>query len=120
MSAPRLREFTEAVAAPVPVRRQKSSLLRRHWLTGAFVCGLLAISGYTAQQFVVAQAKLQHVRETRAEMESRLQEARFEREALAGEFQRVTSDGYMLLKAKELGFIFPHEKAFQRGPSPGP
>lgn len=122
MSTPGLREYRSQVHekhAPALVRRQKRSLLRRYWLTGAFVFSLFVMAGYTATHLYHADQRLREVRESRDQLAAKAQEARWQNQNLQGELGRVTGDAYMILKAKEMGFVFPEEQVYQKSPAAG-
>lgn len=122
MSAPGLREYRSQPHekhAPALVRRQKRSLLRRHWLTGAFVFGLFVMAGYTATHLYHADQRLREVRESREQLAAKAQDSRWRNQNLQDELGRVTSDAYMILKAKEMGFVFPEEQVYHKSQAAG-
>ena len=119
MSAPQRRGDEAAVNAPVPVRRTKGNPLRRHWLTGAFVVVLMGVISFTGLQVYHAEQRLQQVHETRAQVELELKEARQKNARLKETLEKVTSDEYMELKAKEMGFTNQNEKVYQTGSPKG-
>jgi hypothetical protein len=122
MSAPGLREYrhqSREQHATALVRRQKRNLLRRHWLTGAFVFGLFVMAGYTATHLYHADQRLREVRQSRDQLAATTQEARWQNQNLQAELGRVTSDAYMILKAKEMGFVFPEEQVYQKSQPAG-
>lgn len=119
MSAPYWRAAEATMNAPAPVRRPKGNPLRRHWLTGAFVVGLMGVISLTSLQVYQADQRLEQVHETRARVEAELKEARQKKARLQENLEKVTSDEYMELKAKEMGFTKQNEKVFQTGSPKG-
>lgn len=105
--------------APVPVRRPKRNLLRRHWLTGAFVFGIVGLTAYTGVRLYQVDARLQQVQATRLQIEEQIQEAQQRKEYLQAELAKVSGDAQMELKAKDMGFYFPGETVYQKGTSSG-
>lgn len=116
MSTPQVREL-EYDIAPAPVRRQKPNLLKRHWLSGAFMFGLVGISAYTGVFLYRVEQRLNAATAVRQEVESELDSARRANADLQTELKRVTSDEYMELSAKKQGFVYPNEKVSQAGTS---
>jgi cell division protein FtsB len=114
MSSPRPREFhmKEPTYAPVPVPR-KRSLLRRHWLTGAFVLTLVAVAGFAGRTFRDTEAKLHEVRQERSGFEEKLQAAQRKNQVLSQELKQMSSDEYMEMMAKKLGFVNANETVYQ-------
>lgn len=119
MSAPHWQANETAVNASVPVRRPKRNPLRRHWLTGAFVVGLMGVISWTGLQVQRADQRLDQVRANRAMVESELREAREKNVRLHETLEQVTSDEYMELMAKKMGFTKPNEKVYQTGSPDG-
>ncbi len=113
MNAPHWR--AEAMNAPAPVRRTRGNPLRRHWLTGAFVVGLVGAISFTGMQVYRADQRLSEVRLNRAQVEAELKEVRLKQTRLQETLQKVTGDEYMELKAKEMGYTKPNEKVYQTG-----
>lgn len=99
--------------ATATVRRQRGSLLRRHWLTAAFVFGLVGLITYIGTEFYEAEAKLARARETRAQVEDRLADARRQNQRLKVEIAKVTDDAYLEVMAKAMGFVYPQETPYQ-------
>ncbi|HEY3369059.1 MAG TPA: septum formation initiator family protein [Symbiobacteriaceae bacterium] len=115
MNAPQRppREFYED--APVPVQRRKRNLLRRHWLTGAFICGVVVIMGRSSAQLYQTETKLQDVRVQHKELDARIDEARQRGATLQAELDRAGSAANLEVRAKQLGFIHPDETVYQKG-----
>lgn len=111
MSAPLLREKQRDAA--VQVRRQKPSLLRKHWLTAAFIFSIIGAVGYLGLQFHQVEVRLHEARATRGELEAKVREARTAGQRTEAEIARVSDDRYRELMAKSLGFIYPHETVYQ-------
>jgi cell division protein FtsB len=105
--------------APVPVRRPKRNWLRRHWLTGALIFGLVGFVGYLGRELLAIESRLEQARQTRQELEVRLQEARRRNEELKENLAKVKQDSYMELMARSLGFVYPHETVYQQGAPKG-
>lgn len=112
MTAPRVREYPNE-HAPGPVRRQKGNLLRQHWLTGAFVFGLLGITTFTGVHFYQTELRLADIRDERAQWDQKVEDARRQNDTLKQEINRVTSDPYMELKAKTMGYVYKNESVYQ-------
>lgn len=113
MNAPHIGD--DHARAPASGRRQKRNPLRRHWLSGALIFGVVGLAAYTGMQLYQADIKLQQVRATRAQLEARLQEERLRNQTLVTHLAQVTSDPYMELLAREMGFIYPGETIYQKG-----
>ena len=115
MNAPQRtpREFNED--APGPVHRRKRNLLRRHWLTGAFICGVMAIMGHSGVQLYQTETKLDDVRAQHRELDGRIAEARRRSASLQADLDRVSSDANREVMAHQLGFIRPNETVYQKG-----
>jgi len=111
MNAPPLKMKRRNAA--VSVRRQKPSLLRKHWLTAAFVFSLMGAFGYLGLQFYLVEVRLHEARVTRADLEAKAREAQRVSERTAAEIARVSDDHYRELMAKSLGFIHPYETVYQ-------
>jgi len=118
MNAPHWRA-DQAMNAPAPVRRPRGNPLRRHWLTGALVVGLVGAISFTGMQVYRAELHLQEVRTSRAQVEAQLKEARLKQSRLEETLEKVTSDEYMELKAKEMGYTKPNEQVYQTGSPKG-
>lgn len=118
MNSRQEREFQVNEYAPVPVPR-KRSWLRRHWLSGAFVCTLLGVATYTGMTFYETEAHLQQVRFAKEELRTQLSDANRRNQELQQEINRVNSDEYMEQMAKKLGFARPNETIFQKGSGKG-
>lgn len=118
MSTPHLRDEA-ALNAPAPVRRSKGNPLRRHWLTGAFVFGLMGVISLTGLQVYRADQRLNQVREHRAQIEIELREMRQKNARLQETLDKATSDEQMELTAKKMGFTKPNEKVYQTGSPKG-
>jgi len=99
--------------AAVSVRRQKPSLLRKHWLTAAFVFIMLGCVGYLGFEFYQVEVRLHEARTTRLELEAKVREAQRISQRTEAEIERVSDDAYRELMAKSLGFIHPHETVYQ-------
>ena len=99
--------------AAVLVRQQKPSLLRKHWLTAAFVFSLLGVVGYLGQQFYLVEVRLHEARTTRADLDAKVEEAQKVSQRTEAEIARVSDDRYRELMAKSLGFIHPYETVYQ-------
>ncbi len=106
-----LQEHTGTAA--VSVRRQKGSLLRRHWLSAAFVLCLAGVVLYIGGEFFKAETKLANARAARIELEDRLAEARRQNARLKADLSKITEDSYMEVMAKSMGFVYPHETPYQ-------
>lgn len=112
MSAPHWQDQA-MTNAPGPVRRPKGNPLRRHWLTGAFVVGLVGVLSFTGLQVYEADQRLNEVRQTRSQVEAELKAARETNARLEETLEKVSSDEYMELMAKKMGFTKPNEKVYQ-------
>lgn len=110
-----LKPWEHEESAPVSVKRRKRNMLRRHWLSGALICGLLGVAGYTCTLLYQADLRHKQVQATRAELEAELQEARRHNQNLQAEMARVSDDQYMEMLAKGIGFVYPHETVHQKG-----
>jgi cell division protein FtsB len=88
--------------------------LRRHWLSGAFVCTLLGVASYAALNFYETELKLQHVRATKEQLRVQLDEATRRNQELDQELSRLSGDEYMEQMAKKLGYSRPNETVFQK------
>lgn len=102
--------------AAVAVRRQGRSLLRRHWLSAAFIFTCVGLTVFVGQQFVSAQQRLQAARQRRQQVESHLDDALSAKKALEADLAKVTTDSSMELMAKSMGYAYPNEKVFQTPP----
>lgn len=111
MSAPPLR--VKQRDAVVSVRRQKPSLLRKHWLTVAFVFSMIGAVGYLGLQFYQVEVRLHEARTTRAGLESKVRAAQKVSQRTEAEIERVSDDRYRELMAKSMGFIHPYETVYQ-------
>lgn len=120
MSTPDRREGGRTGNAPSSVRRSRGNAVRRHWLTGAFVIGLVGLLSVTGLQVYLADQRLAEVQATRAQVEVELRELQQKNARLLDTLGRVTSDESMELKAKQLGFTRKNEKVYQTGPSGTP
>ncbi|MFZ5817495.1 MAG: FtsB family cell division protein [Bacillota bacterium] len=119
MSAPHWRAEQAAMNAPAPVRRLKGNPLRRHWLTGAFVVGLVGVISFTGVHLIRAGDRLEEVRQTRLQVEAELKEVRQKNARLQETLEKVTSDEHMELMAKKMGFTKPNEQVYQTGSPKG-
>lgn len=111
MSSPPLRVKQRNAVAQV--RRQKPNLLRKHWLTAAFVVSIIGAVGYLGLQFYLVEVRLHEARTTRAVIEAKVREAQTVGQRTEAEIERVSDDRYRELMAKSLGFIHPYETAYQ-------
>lgn len=111
MRAPQLRsEETQIVRAPVPVRRQKPSLLRRHWLTGALIFLSVGALLYCGTLFYEAEMKLAAMRREKQEMLSQLEKLRERNEEMREDIAHLHDSGYVEQMAKQLlGMAYPGE-----------
>lgn len=115
MNSPRSREFPVETYAPAPVHRKRGSWLRRHWLSGAFVCLIFGVASYAAMNFYDTEVKLQQVRATKDELREKLEVTRRRNQELDAELQKLNSDEYMEQMAKKFGYSRPDETVFQQG-----
>jgi cell division protein FtsB len=99
--------------AAVSMRRQKSSLLRKHWLTAAFVFLLIGAASYLGFQFYLVELRLHDARTTRAELETKVRAVQTVNERTEAEIARVSDDHYRELMAKSLGFVHSYETVYQ-------
>lgn len=118
MSAPQWQTAEGTPNAP-PVRKAKGNPIRRHWLTGAFVFALAGGISFAGLQVYQAEQRLNEVLAARAKVESELRDATQKHERLQETLQKVTSDEYMELLAKKMGFTKPNEKVYQTGSPKG-
>ncbi|HYG60919.1 MAG TPA: septum formation initiator family protein [Symbiobacteriaceae bacterium] len=109
----------EEFGAPAPVRRQRPNLLRRHWLTGAFVCTLCGVLVYTGHNFYETELKLQQVQQANAQLEDQINALKRKKELLDGQIRQVKSPEYLEVQARKQGFVKQGEIMFQQGSSPG-
>lgn len=100
--------------APVPVHRKRRSL-KRHWLTGALVCVAVGLTGRTAVSIFETEQRIHDVQVQRQEIEQQIQEAKQRNASLQSELDRVSSDSYREVMAKQLGFVHPNETVYQKG-----
>jgi cell division protein FtsB len=114
MSSPKQREFhnEEQFYAPAPAPR-KRSFLRRHWLTGAFVMTMVMVAGFAGKTFLDTEAKLHDARQERAVYEDKLEEAKRKNQALSQDLKQLSSDEYMEMMAKKLGYVNANETVYQ-------
>lgn len=118
-SAPHSEAAEATRSAPVPVRRPKGNPLRQYWLTGAFAMALVGVISVTGLQVFQADQDLKRVEADRAQVEAELRAARQKYSRLQETLDRVTSDEYMELTAKKMGFTKPNEKVYQTGSPKG-
>ncbi len=99
--------------AAVSMRRQKPSLLRKHWLSAAFVLVIVGVVGYLGLQFYLVEVRLHEARSTRTELEAKVREAQKLSQRTEAEIAKVSDDHYRELMAKSMGFVHPYETVYQ-------
>lgn len=117
MRTPQRRTPIETTAEPRP-GRPRGSYLKRHWLTGAFLIGVMALVSFTGLGVYQADQQLRQALETQARVDAELKALQEKNRRLRETLQRVTSDESMELKAKQLGFTHENEQVYQTGVTP--
>ncbi len=112
--SPLVREYPAPERAPGRVTARRRKPLRSHWLTGALICGLTGLSLLALRHYYHVEQQLRDVRARRAEIQAQLEAAEQRNAHLRQRLQQVTSDSYMELKARDLGFIYPNERVYQK------
>lgn len=107
------------VDAPVPVRRPKRNLLRRHWLSGALIFTLVAVSAYSAQSFFETERQLQEVRARAAKLDQEIEAKKRLSKELDDRIAQISSDQYLEYLAKSMGYVYPNESVYQKGTGKG-
>lgn len=122
MNAPRVKPNDggpHELVAPAPVRRQKKNLLRQHWLTGAFVFMLSGVVMLAGRNFIETEQELKLARQTNAELQAQIDQAKRKKELLDQQLRQARSDEYMELQARKHGYIKPTETMYQQGSGKG-
>ncbi|MGE5674342.1 MAG: septum formation initiator family protein [Mycobacterium leprae] len=112
MSGPKRRELSNG--APVPVHRPKN-WLRKHWLTGALLFGLVGFAARTGVHLYQTELQIEQARTGRQDLDSQVEQAREVKESLESQWNRVTSDAYREVLAKQYGYVHPGETVYQKG-----
>lgn len=115
MMTPHRRPPAEPTSPGKPARRSKGSALRRNWLTGALVIGVMGIISVTGLEVYQAEVRLQQALQTQARVDAELKALQEKNQRLKETLQRVTSEESMELKAKQLGFTHENEQVYQTG-----
>lgn len=112
MRASRKRKLQ--TAAPVS-RGRKARLVRRHWLTGAFVLILVGGVVGVSARIVSTELELRQAQKTRKQLQAQVEEERAKNQLLQSKVSSVTDDQYMELVAKAMGYVYPEESVYQEG-----
>ncbi|HEY8346241.1 MAG TPA: septum formation initiator family protein [Symbiobacteriaceae bacterium] len=97
--------------------RGPRSLVRRHWLTGVFVFSIVGLVAYSGQYLYRTEVRLREIRTTRMQLEAQLAEEMRRNQMLQARLAEITSDAYMEVLAKEMGYVYPGETVYQPGNS---
>lgn len=121
MRAPELRTVeNQILKAPVPVRRQKSNLLRRHWLTGALIFVSMGALIYCGTLFYEAEVKLAEMRREKQDMISQVERLRAKNLDMQEDIAHLNDPGYVEQVAKQLlGMAYPGETVVRPSQSVG-
>jgi cell division protein FtsB len=101
--------------APAPVRKPKRNLLKRHWLSGALVCLIAGLTVYSGSNFYRTELQLAKVRQESRELDDKLELRQREDKALDDKIAQMSTDKYMELMAKAMGYVYPNEQVYQKG-----
>lgn len=115
MMTPHRQPPAEPASPSKPVRRSKGNALRRNWLTGALVIGVMGFITVMGLEVYQAELRLQEALQTQAQVDAELQALQEKNQRLRETLQRVTSPESMELKAKQLGFTYENEQVYQTG-----
>lgn len=96
--------------------RGPRSLIRRYWMSGVLVFGMAGLMIYGGKYLYRTELRLQEVRLTRLELEAQLEEERRRNQLLQAQLEKMTSDEFMEVMAKEMGFVYPGETVYRTGP----
>jgi cell division protein FtsB len=110
----------QVLRAPVPVRRQRRNLLRRHWLTGALILAGCALVAYTGLLFHRVEAELARLRREQAALQVRAEALQDRNAEIRTEITHFTDPGYVEQMAKQfLGMAYPGETVVRAGKGTG-
>lgn len=106
-------------SAPAPVRRPKRSALKRHWLSGALILSLAAVSVVSAKSFYATEQQLAAVNARAAQLDDEIEMKQRQVKALNDKIEQISSDAYLEYLAKTMGYVYPNETVYQKGAPKG-
>lgn len=121
MRAPDVRAWEGQVRkSSVKVRRQRQTLLRRHWLTGALVflaCGVCLYAGFL---FYEVESKLVELQHEKQALEIEAENLRAKNSDIREDVARLNDPQYVEQMAKQLlGMAYPGETVVRAGKGAG-
>jgi cell division protein FtsB len=105
--------------APAPVRRPKRNALKRHWLSGALIFALAAVSVVSAQSFRATEQQLKAVNARAEQLDQDIEMKQRQVKALDDKIEQISSDAYLEYLAKTMGYVYPNETVYQKGAPKG-
>ncbi|MDF2626768.1 MAG: hypothetical protein K0R39_599 [Symbiobacteriaceae bacterium] len=105
--------------APGPVRRPKRNALKRHWLSGALIIALGAVSVVSLKSFYATEQQLEAVNARAAQLDQEIETKQRQVKALDDKMSQMTSDQYLEYLAKTMGYVYPNETVYQKGDPKG-
>lgn len=106
-------------SAPAPVRRPKRNALKRHWLSGALILSLAAVSVVSAKSFYATEQQLKLVNARAEQLDQEIEMKQRQVKALDDKIEQISSDAYLEYLAKTMGYVYPDETVYQKGAPKG-